>query len=188
MLHIDIKIEGVTPLMMHRYIFQTEDAPAFKPKGEKSQEIAANFLHTDEAGKPVIPQNMIFAGIINAGRHHKLGKRLLTNAETSLVPGFVRVPGFNFAVQHQTPWVVDARAITNSSGSKSIVYRPLFPDWACEFTMVVDQELGAKLARELVDTLGRRIGIGAYRLERKGPFGAFRVVRWEVEKVRLAAE
>jgi len=39
-----------------------------------------------------------------------------------------------------------------------------------------------KTVRMLVNDAGKKIGLGDYRPQRKGPFGRFSVVGWEVSK------
>jgi hypothetical protein len=36
------------------------------------------------------------------------------------------------------------------------------------------------MLRNIVEEAGRRIGIGDFRLEKKGPFGKFEVTKWKV--------
>ncbi len=38
------------------------------------------------------------------------------------------------------------------------------------------------LVRALVDDAGKKVGLGDYRPERKGPFGKFVVTKWEEAK------
>jgi hypothetical protein len=38
----------------------------------------------------------------------------------------------------------------------------------------------AGIARRLVDDAGRKVGLGDFRPWRRGPFGRFTVVRWEI--------
>jgi hypothetical protein len=39
--------------------------------------------------------------------------------------------------------------------------------------------LGVKLFREVVDAAGKRIGLGDFRPDCKGPYGRFSVTRWQ---------
>lgn len=46
--------------------------------------------------------------------------------------------------------------------------------------MEIDTELaGVKLVRDIVDAAGKRIGLGDFRPDCKGPFGKFVVTLWE---------
>jgi hypothetical protein len=41
--------------------------------------------------------------------------------------------------------------------------------------------LPIKLFRDLVDAAGKRVGLGDFRPDKKGPFGKFVVVSWVVD-------
>jgi hypothetical protein len=43
------------------------------------------------------------------------------------------------------------------------------------------------LVRAVVDDAGKKIGLGDYRPQRKGPFGRFVVRKWEIVKIALKA-
>ena len=80
-------------------------------------------------------------------------------------------------------WVPDSRPIVNAAGSRTIVHRPRFDKWELSFTLEVDQEeFSEDTARALVDSAGRKIGIGVFRPQRKGPFGRFVVAHWREEE------
>jgi hypothetical protein len=82
-----------------------------------------------------------------------------------------------------TEYKIDTRrAVLGTTGKKVaiMVSRPIIPDWRTSFTFIVDEELLPREAQELFETLlndaGTRIGIGAYRPEKMGWFGRFKVV------------
>jgi hypothetical protein len=55
--------------------------------------------------------------------------------------------------------------------------RPVFPEWACRINVEwVATAIGEKALGNLVYAAGRIIGIGDWRGERGGPFGAFKLV------------
>ena len=89
-------------------------------------------------------------------------------------------------------WAIDTRPIVNpATGGRRLCYRPLFNDWELNFECELDTSIiGMKLFRQIVDDSGKRIGLGDFRPQRKGPFGRFVVIRWaekgEVTK-KLAA-
>ena len=62
-----------------------------------------------------------------------------------------------------------------------MAHRPRFDEWRVSFTLEVDETLFSEaLVRELLDIAGKRIGLGDFRPERKGPFGRFRTDAWRV--------
>lgn len=179
MQRIKCTITGVSPLMMHRYSGE-------KPPGDEgnldTRIIAESFLHLDEDCKPVIPGEALLATIINAGKFHKYGKSKLTTGKTTLVTAFVGIEEMLPRLHDHDPWSVDARRIVNpSTGGARLGYRPRFDRWSCTFTIILysPNEFGEQKARQLVDDGGMKIGLLAFRPERRGSFGRFKVTCWK---------
>jgi hypothetical protein len=59
-------------------------------------------------------------------------------------------------------------------------YRPRFNEWGAEWTMVINENLmGLDLAHQLLAEGGQQSGIGDFRPQHRGPFGTFRVTKFE---------
>jgi len=59
-------------------------------------------------------------------------------------------------------------------------HRARLDSWKLKFTLEIDETMfGVSFVRQLVDDAGRRIGLGDYRPDRKGPFGKFVVIHWQ---------
>lgn len=146
----------------------------------------------DEFG---VPAECLFAALVNAGRFVKFeGKRNISSAEMSMVPGFLTIEQEFLAFKNQKPdsWVVDKRrAVNPATGGAMCVVRPRFPNWEVDVTVEVNHAGGIKLeqVRQLFETAGRESGLGDHR--KKGSFGRFRVTKWVategVEEVAEAA-
>lgn len=80
-------------------------------------------------------------------------------------------------------WEVDERSVVNpATGGRMMAFRPRFNRWSLAFTIEYDPTIfDAAVVRDLVDYAGTRIGLGDFRPARKGPFGKFKVTRWEAE-------
>ena len=136
----------------------------------------------------------MFRCIIDAGKFFKSGRSKITTQKSSLVPACVELEGIDkpmeIPIQHKDPWTVDTRPVRNPvTGGRFLCHRPSFNDWKLEFWLAIDEEMmGAALLRELLDAGGRRIGLGDFRPDRKGPFGKFVVTRWTEEAIADAAE
>jgi hypothetical protein len=75
-----------------------------------------------------------------------------------------------------------------STGGRILCYRPCFHDWKLDFTLQVDEEMiSLKLVRDIVDAAGKRVGLGDFRPDCKGPFGKFVVTRWSASPAEQAA-
>jgi hypothetical protein len=184
---ISITIQGSTPLLCNRF---TDAAQMSATNGNRSslvgdkgspREQAQAKLYLGHDGKPMIPQPNLFRCLIDAGKFFKHGKSKITTAKTSLIPACVEVQGLEFPVVHKEPWDVDTRAVRiPSTGGRILCHRPCFHDWDLSFTVLIDTDmLGVKLFREIVDAAGKRIGLGDFRPDCKGPFGKFVVTRWQ---------
>ncbi len=198
---ITITIQGSSPLICNRF---TEQAAETATAGSRSsamgkdhgspKEQAELKLYKGENGKFVIPQPNIFRCIIDGGRFFKTGKSLITSSKSSLIPACVQVLGIEFEIKSKDGWRVDERAIVNpSTRGRRLCYRPRFDDWQLTFDAEVDPEMiTTKLFREIVDAAGKKIGLGDFRPDRKGPFGKFVVIHWKEKDLSdtksLAAE
>lgn len=183
---IECRIEGVTPLLVHR--FSDAEAIAATEATRRSKvgdlgtprEQAEQGLYIGTNGKPIIPQPNLFACIVDAGRFFKMGTSKVTTQKSSIIPACLMIDQLEIPIQHREPWIVDTRPVViPSTGGRILRHRPKFEDWALDFGMSLDTSImSEKLLREVVDAAGRMIGLCDYRPARKGPFGRFVVTSW----------
>ena len=196
---VKVTIEGTTPLLMNRF---TDEAAAKVSGGTSTvmagnkgtpREQAAKKTYEDENGILHIPGTNIFRAIIDAGTFHKAGKSKITTQKSSLVPAALALLELTCPIQTKNgapKWEVDSRAVViPSTGGRIMCHRPRVDEWRISFTLEVDTGMfSIPLVRQLLDDAGKRIGLGDFRPARKGPFGRFVVVAWDVEKeVKQAA-
>ncbi len=192
---VDVTIAGVTPLLCNKFT----DAAAMKAtsgngmsaigdKGTPMEQAQAK-LYVAHDGKFCIPQPNLFRCLIDAGVFFKAGKSKVTTQKNSLIPACVEILGIELPIVHKEPWQVDTRAVRiPSTGGRILCYRPSFNDWKIAFTLSVDTSMmTVKMVREIVDAAGRRIGLGDFRPDRKGPFGKFVVTSWKESVQKVAA-
>lgn len=182
---ITICIDGTTPLLINRFsdeaqLAATNGNSAAHKCSRVPREEAASRLYTNEQNVPVLPQPNVFRCLIDAGKYFKLGKSKVTTFKTSLIPACVSVEGLMFPIESQQGWSVDQRPIRNPvTGGRLLRYRPVFHDWRITFQVNLDEEMMSEsFFREIVDAAGKRIGLGDFRPDCKGPFGKFVVTRW----------
>lgn len=196
MKEIKITIEGTTPLMLCRFTDEaqiaattgTRTSMAARDKLEPKEQ-AEEFLYKDTEGKSVIPQPNMLRCIIDGGKFHKAGKNKVTTLKSSLIPACVSIEEFSIPIVSKKGWEVDARPVRiPATGGRIIRYRPVYYDWKLSFTVSLDDEiLGANLLRDIIDDSGKRIGLGAFRPDCKGPFGKFKVTSWKAKNLAKAA-
>jgi len=192
-MEIAVEIKGVVPILMSKFgddsALQVEGGTSRVMVGEKQtpRQQAEARLYTSSDGTPIIPGPNIFAAIIAAGIFHKVGKSKVTTAKSSLVPAGVMVREIECPIFNpdggQPKWEVDSRAIVVDMTKRKMAHRPRFDRWGVRFTLEVDDEMFSEgIVRALVDDAGKKIGLGAFRPARKGPFGRFTVTNWKVSK------
>ncbi len=182
MSHYHITIEGISPLMLDAFPVCTELPTAkstMRGKKPSPTDAADACLYKDADGELFVPGPNIFSAIIAAGQFVKQGKRQLSTGKSSIIPGGITLIEPELVLDPQA-WVPDSRPIVNAMGSRTIKHRPRFDKWRLEFTLEVDSdEFSPEEVRLLVDIAGRKIGIGSFRPQRKGPFGRFVVIHWK---------
>ncbi len=188
---IKVTIEGVTPLLMNRF---TEEASiqidnggsavfSGDTKGTPREQAEMTAYRDHKTGDLFLPGPNMFAALVEAGKFQKSGKSKLTTLKSSLVPGALGV--LELVIPFGTKeFEVDSRRIVNpGTGGARTKHRARINDWQLTFTIDADTELlSVKQVRQLVDDAGKRCGVGDYRPSRKGPFGRFKVVQWNVDK------
>ena len=183
---INVEIRGNTPLLIHRFAEQAEQAKAtrrvvvdsYDPRAEatKNAYIAADGTFYFSAF--AIPNAMA-----SAGSNHKMrGSRKTLRF---VVPSAVRVTADTVTILNGSGpaqnFEVDGRPVTIPATKGRIMrYRPRFDCWGAEFSLVVnDQMLSLEDAQRLLTEAGESIGIGDFRPEKRGPFGTFRVTKFK---------
>lgn len=188
---ISVKIEGITALICNKF---TDAAAESASSGSRSSasasdrgtplEQASTKLYVGATGLPMIPQPNLLRCLVEGGKFHKVGKSQVTTARSSMLYSCVDIEGTEIPIAHKEQWRVDTRAVRiPSTGGRILTHRPMFDDWSLSFTVDVDTSImGPKLLRAIVDDAGKRIGLGDFRPQCKGPFGRFVVSRWEEEE------
>lgn len=184
---IRIRIDGKTPMLCNKFTDEAQMAAtagtSLSTNGDKGspKEQASKKLYIGSNGKPMIPQPNLFACIIAAGKFFKAGKSKVTTLKTSIIPACLEMEGLEYQIISKEGWCVDTRPVRNpSTGGRFLCHRPCFNDWALRFEMELDTDIiGISLMRDIVDAAGKRIGLGDFRPDCKGPFGKFVVTEWK---------
>ena len=158
------------------------------------EQAAAKLYMTDEPKpRPYVPAANLFANLVAAGSHIKVGRSKLTTMKSSLVPAGVEIveqmlpilpPGGD--ALESAPYEVDSRGVVvPATGGRVMCHRPIFHAWQLRLTVVYDAEtFDENVIRELFDIGGAKIGLGDFRPSRKGPYGKFLVTQWKPETPR----
>lgn len=189
MKEIQVKISGTTPMLCNRFTDENAmsassgtRAATVGGKGTPREQAEKKLYVSEQTGKPIIPSPNLFRCLIDAGKYFKAGKSKVTTIKSSLIPACLAIDELEIPIETPNQWEVDTRAVRiPSTGGRILAHRPCFHEWALKFTLELDEEvMDCKLLREIVDTAGKRIGLGDFRPDCKGPFGKFVVDTWEV--------
>lgn len=183
---IEVEIRGTSPLLIHRF---NEDAEQAKPRrkievsNRDPRTEAAKVAYKREDGTFYFNAFSIPNCMGNAGANHKMrGSRKTLRF---VVPSAVRVMREDITILNgQGPakdFEVDARPVTIPATKGRIMrYRPRFNQWGAKFELILDDSLlSCEDAQLLLTEAGVSIGIGDFRPEKRGPFGCFRVISFQ---------
>ena len=112
----------------------------------------------------------------------------MTTKKSSLIPAGIALSEIVCPLGTKD-FEVDSRSVViPATGGRIMAHRPRLDEWKLSFTLEVDDSMFApELVRQIVDDAGRKVGLGDFRPDRKGPFGKFVVTEWKIEKERKAA-
>jgi len=158
---VKVKIEGIAPLLQHR--FPEEENPEHKSKKKikefPAREECEKSLYKDEKGTIYQPATHILGALIKAGARFQF-ERKLTYSSVIKSSVFVTPDAIPHICQE---WVIDRRPVVIQR-MRIMRARPRFDKWALEFEIEYDEEIiGKDKLKEILDYAGQRIGIGDYR-------------------------
>lgn len=195
MTRIDVKIKGVTPLLLNnpRAIspfcpLNKELKPYIKKQaGKKTDEDHRAIAwikyqlasYCDPVIGPYLTSDMVEASIRQGATVNREGKKIQAS---------VLCADTKYAILYDGPRNVeklyeDERFVHESfgaiKGAKVVVLRPIFPVWELEFSLLYDQsQVDERTIRQALDTAGALKGIGTWRPK----FGRYEVTKWHVRE------
>lgn len=191
MKQVIVEIKGINPLLIQRFTEESQQSKTSR-KSKISGTVDTRAVALHSANKKADGTHYISAfAIINAmcatgGNHKMTGTRKTVRF---LVPSAVKVQSDDCTITilcdncpaTDTSIEVDARPVTIPATKGRIMrYRPRYEKWSMKFLLEIqDDLLDLSLCHQLLSEAGVQIGIGDFRPEKRGPFGSFRVVKWE---------
>lgn len=177
--NVEIRIEGVSALLMHRYPM-TEVGVKTKGKNNKqTEDDVESYLYKDSAGKLMQPSTHIIGVLKRAGAKYQIPGQGKLTYKNLMGSGAVLVSPDEIVHELQG-WEIDRRPVVVNRGGRIPRSRPMLPKWALSFSIEYDEdEIHKSALKEILDFAGRRVGIGDFRPEKGGPFGRFIVTKFE---------
>ena len=179
---IHVTVEGIAPLIINRFHEEAaEDATSgihARKERLSPEEDAASRLYPQNGNGSTIPAENLRQSIIGASSRTKIGRRSATTdvaAAIYLFPEMLPLTG---------DWHIDSRAVViPATRGRILRHRPMFNEWSISFNLQVNTDLiDLQTVKKIVEDAGALVGLGDFRPARKGPYGRFSVVKWEVAK------
>lgn len=188
---LEITVEGLSPVMMCSWqaMLQPEESPTTKKKKITREQEAELKAYRNEAGQLVIPSRSFRSALMYVAASYKVPKSRKT------LRGFIShirmeqefIPFLDRKGKPITDYIIDSRRVVNRSTKGAMIsHRPKLNDWRCKFSVLYIPELipvedCRDQFEKLFNDAGIRAGIGSFRLNCEGDFGAFKVV--EIKEV-----
>lgn len=188
-----VTLTGVTPLLMHNAQLSdpfnqvVRDMKRINAKKTKKTdddmievarlEFTGGLYFEPELG-PVVPVKMIHASTLNGAK--------ITRDRPTVVRAGLQYDQLAYKLEYDGPRDIDSlwgdgtskyvsRESISVQSSRVMRTRPVFDDWAVNFTVEFDTaELDAERYVEFVQKAGKMVGIGDWRPEKNGQMGKFR--------------
>ena len=178
MKNINISVEGISPLLMHRFPMAEVDAKSKAKNQKQTQDDVESYLYKDTDGTIAQPAIHFISSMKKAGARYQIpGQGKLTYKNLIGSGAVVITPEM---IPHQQPeWVVDRRPVVIQRG-RIVRSRPRFEKWSLQFVMEFEEDdIPKSVLKEVLEYAGRRVGIGDFRPECGGPFGRFMIVKFK---------
>lgn len=179
---IEVKVQGVSPLLQHRFPEEEQEKKTKKKSATSSDGNVEVCLYRLPDGTIYQPSTHILGALKAAGGRYQISGRGKMTFRNVIGGGAVVIEPD--AIPHVfQKYEVDSRPVVNPSTRGRVVRkRPCFREWALSFKMLVDEaEIPLEVLKEILDVAGRSVGIGDFRPAKGGPFGRFMVTRFDVQ-------
>ena len=170
-----VEIEGLVPLLKHRFAGGEELQPEAKFKVGKVDYTKEweGALYKMEDGTIYQPSDHLENSLVKAAGNFQItGKGKKTYKD--LMKSSVLIEPFYIPHEIQK-FEIDIRSVRVGK-SRIPRQRPVFHKWRLKFTVTISEpQLHGSVVKEILDYAGRYVGIGDYRPK----FGRFQVTLWE---------
>jgi hypothetical protein len=175
-----VTVTGISALLMSAWKHVKAENAALQSPQEQAEALA----YRTAKGELCVP-GYNFQRALIAGAVYSKGKGKGTLKKNVAAGLFIREEEIGLG---QKEFVVAMhRVVLKATSGAHIAYRPRIDSWTLVFTIDYDELLlnQTQIERILADT-GARVGILAFRPEKCGPFGRFKVERVEPIKYKVS--
>lgn len=167
-------IQGISPILMHRFPLVKSETEEKMLSPEERAEIAA--YRDPDTGRLYIPGIAVQRALVNGATYSKgKGRASLQKQVAACV--LVNPERCDLGTDQ---YIIDIRSVViPATKGRVLSYRPRLNEWRITFEIEFDPNLlREEEIRKIVDDTGSRVGLLDFRPEKKGPFGRFMVVEW----------
>jgi hypothetical protein len=170
---VNVKMRGVSPLLMNAYPMKPTPGLDKKTAAEQAEHAAYRDPETKEL---YVPGVAVQRALVSAATYSK-GKSRASLQKPVAASVLVSPERIGLGLRE---YAIDSRPVVVPATKGRIVrHRPRLDSWEISFTIDYDETLlTAEQLRAVVDDMGSRVGLLDFRPERKGPFGRCQVVYW----------
>ncbi len=176
---IRFTIEGVTPLIQHRFDSEAQMEISAKEGGKKTKNRTARdkkaemerATHRTEKGEYALPVKAIKGALINAA-HKDIGIEK-TLVKKAIFFGFAELVPLKCSKPIMRS---DYVRVPPKTGNATIRYRPEFKKWSAKLEAEIDGDLlRTEDIVNLIERAGFGVGVGQWRPEKGGEYGRFKI-------------
>ncbi len=181
-----VRIQGASPLLMHRF---SEEAQAKAAQTIRSAANIKDSLPREEAekcayrledGRLYMPSIAVMRSFQGAASNYKQrGTR--KSLKYVAAGGFITV-GDKMPLDGEVKdfEVFSCPVVIPATKGRVMRHRPKVEQWSITFEVDIDTTvLEASDCKRILEEAGTKVGIGDWRPEKCGPYGRFQVVSWE---------
>lgn len=194
--YVNAEITGESPFLMMAidpYALLNPNVTTKRDKMAKvvPREVARSYLYVEESTKKLtFPTTSVARLLREAGSSMKLRgerKAVKWKVPAAVVPMeenmYFRHPETKKFLHDPEDWEVDVRSAVNAKTQGRIaVCRPRIDQWTLQVRLRINEDvLSEDIIHKLLQDGGEQIGLGAFRPEKGGRFGLFRVTSWQKE-------
>ena len=180
-MNIEVRIDGTSPLLQHRFSGDGQPAPKSKVKNRtQTREDVESYLYKNGTDEIYQPSTHLICTMKKAGARFQIPGQGKLTYKNLLGSGVVIVSPD--AIPHvNQEWTTDLRSVIINR-ARIMRSRPRFEEWALEFLLDIEEdEVPQEVLQEILEYAGKRVGIGDFRPEKGGSFGRFQITKWEIQ-------
>ena len=170
-----VEIEGVAPLLQHRYTKDSKSGAKSAGRGATvydPQEEAEKGLYQTKDGNPYEPADHLEAAFIKEAVNYKIPGQGKKTFKDAIRAGVIIEPR-EIPISPGT-WEIDERVVV-IKGDRILRWRPRFNEWNLKFEIqVIDERITENILKEIVINAGKYVGIGDFRPK----FGRYQVLKF----------